>query len=65
MPASHLRALVPVPAALFMVWIPVNVSYQAVSDDTSSWAPATHVGDLDGILAFQLQPGPALTVMGV
>lgn len=48
-----------------MVWIPVNVSYQAVSDDTSSWAPATHVGDLDGILAFQLQPGPALTVMGV
>lgn len=30
-----------------------------------TWAPATHVGDLDGVLGSLLQPDPVLAVVGI
>lgn len=35
------------------------------SNDSSPWVHATHMGDLDWVLGYWLQPGPALVVMGI
>lgn len=38
----------------------VHTSWEAADDGTSTWAPATHAGDLGGIPGPWLQPGSAL-----
>lgn len=37
---------------------------ETAEDDSSTWFPAVHVGDLDGVLEFWLQPDPTLPVVG-
>lgn len=43
----HTRVLVQILAPPLSVQLPANVSWQTEDDDSSAWAPAIHMGDLE------------------
>lgn len=60
--APHIRILLRVPAVLLLIQLHENAPGKAEDASKSTWAPATHVGDLHGVLGSWLQSGPALVV---
>lgn len=52
----HIRVLVPVLPAPLQIRLPV-VPGRAVTDGPSTWAPVSHMGDLDGVSASWFQLG--------
>lgn len=52
--------------ALLPISLPTNAHLgRAAGDGSSSWLPATHMGDLDAILASWLQPDLAVAIAGI
>ena len=54
--ASHIRVLVPGPAALLPIQLPAAVPGKAAKGGPSAWSPS--MGDPDGVSGFCLWPGP-------
>lgn len=48
--ASHMRALVQVPAIQLLTQLPANAPGKAMEDGHSAWAPTTAVRDPNGVL---------------
>lgn len=61
-PASHSRVLVRVPAALLLLQLSASGPRKTAIDRPSAWAPAAHLGALDGAPGSWRQPDPALAV---
>lgn len=48
-----------------MIQFPTNMPKKAAKDALSTWSPATHMGDLDGVLPSWLQPGLDLAIAAI
>lgn len=60
-PAFCIRVLVPVLAPSLPIHLPVDASQEAANAGRSSWAPATHMEELDRVLGSWLRLGQAIT----
>lgn len=49
MPVSCMGVSVQIPASLLQIQLPATMSGKAVEYGPTPWAPATNMGDLDGI----------------
>lgn len=58
-PASHISSLVAVPAALFPTQLFAQVPEKTEEDSPGTWAPATHVEELDAAAGSWIWPGLA------
>lgn len=47
------------------VQLPTNMPGRAVEDSSTTWAPASHRGDTDGVPGSRLKPGTALPVVAI
>lgn len=48
-----------------LIQLPVDGSWEATHDGSSTWIPDTHVGEPDRVLSFQLWLGPAVVVIAI